>query len=154
MSQRPVSLAQKDILRLVRSFKGLFGPLAIEAAMGAVVAIAGAAMAAYRQPSGCPRKQGAGPLRSVNRQAAILSHRSRRTGNRRIGSTHPSLATTMNDEANYICDSRGEEIVIPLDLTAGASQRYVEDCPVWCRPNVIHVETRDDGDVRVWAERE
>jgi hypothetical protein len=33
MSQRPVTLAQKDILRLVRSFNGLYGPLAIEAAM-------------------------------------------------------------------------------------------------------------------------
>jgi hypothetical protein len=36
MSQRPVTLAQKDMLRLVRSFKGLFGPLAIEAAMSAL----------------------------------------------------------------------------------------------------------------------
>ena len=36
MSQRPVTLAQKDILRLVRSFNGLFGPLAIEAAMSAL----------------------------------------------------------------------------------------------------------------------
>jgi hypothetical protein len=60
----------------------------------------------------------------------------------------------MNDEASYICDSCGEEIVIPLDLTEGASQRYVEDCPVCCRPNVIHVETGDEGEVRVWAESE
>jgi hypothetical protein len=34
MSQ--LSLAQKDILRLVRSFNGLYGPLAIEAAMSAL----------------------------------------------------------------------------------------------------------------------
>ena len=31
-------------------------------------------------------------------------------------------------------------IVIPVDLSAGESQEYVEDCPVCCRPNVIHVE--------------
>jgi hypothetical protein len=60
----------------------------------------------------------------------------------------------MNDEACYICDSCGEEIVIPLDLTAGVSQEYVEDCPVCCHPNVIHVEFSEDDDVRVWADGE
>ncbi len=58
------------------------------------------------------------------------------------------------NEASYVCDACGEEIVIPLDLSAGESQEYVEDCPVCCRPNVIHVEIGDDGDVRVWAEAE
>jgi hypothetical protein len=62
--------------------------------------------------------------------------------------------TTMKDEATYVCDSCGEEIVVPIDLSVGASQEYVEDCPVSCRPNVIHVEVEEDGDVRVWAERE
>jgi Cysteine-rich CPXCG len=60
----------------------------------------------------------------------------------------------MNDEASYVCDSCGEEIVIPLDVTAGASQEYVEDCPVCCRPNVVHVEIGEEGDVRVWAAAE
>lgn len=60
----------------------------------------------------------------------------------------------MKDEASYICDSCGEEIVIPLDLSAGGSQEYVEDCPVCCRATVIHVEVDDDGSVRAWAEAE
>ena len=62
----------------------------------------------------------------------------------------------MKDEANYVCDSCGEEIVVPIDLSAGTSQEYVEDCPVCCRPNVVHVEVDvdDDGDVRVWAQGE
>jgi hypothetical protein len=60
----------------------------------------------------------------------------------------------MKDEAIYTCDSCGEEIVVPIDLSAGTSQEYVEDCPVCCRSNVIHVEVEEDGDVRVWAERE
>jgi Cysteine-rich CPXCG len=60
----------------------------------------------------------------------------------------------MKDEASYVCDSCGEEIVVPIDLSAGTSQEYVEDCPVCCRPNVIHVEVNEDGDVRMWAERE
>ena len=58
----------------------------------------------------------------------------------------------MRDEAGYVCDSCGEESVLPIDLSAGSEQEYVEDCPVCCRPNVIHVEVDEDGDVRVWAE--
>jgi hypothetical protein len=64
------------------------------------------------------------------------------------------LEQLMEDEASYICDSCGEEIVVPLDLSAGERQEYVEDCPVCCRPNLIHVEIEEDGEVRVWAERE
>ena len=60
----------------------------------------------------------------------------------------------MSDEVSYVCDSCGEEIVVPIDLTAGTSQEYTEDCPVCCRPNVIHVEVDEEGDVRVWAESE
>jgi len=60
----------------------------------------------------------------------------------------------MQDEATYICDACGEEIVITLDLSAGDSQDYVEDCPVCCRPNLVHVELDDEGQVRVWAEPE
>jgi hypothetical protein len=58
------------------------------------------------------------------------------------------------DEGRYVCDACGEEIVIPVDLSAGESQQYVEDCPVCCRPNVIHVEIDAGGDVRVWGRGE
>jgi hypothetical protein len=58
------------------------------------------------------------------------------------------------DEGRYVCDACGEEIVVPLDLSAGESQEYVEDCPVCCRPNVIHVEIDEQGEARVWAEGE
>ena len=57
-------------------------------------------------------------------------------------------------EASYICDACGEEIVIPLDPSQGTEQEYIEDCPVCCRPNVIHVEFDEEGESRVWAERE
>jgi len=60
----------------------------------------------------------------------------------------------MKDDASYVCDSCGEEIVVPIDLSAGSEQEYVEDCPVCCCPNVVHVEVDEDGDVRVWASRE
>jgi hypothetical protein len=60
----------------------------------------------------------------------------------------------MKDEAGYVCDSCGEEIILPIDLTGGADQEYVEDCPVCCQPNVIHVQIDENGDVRVWATKE
>jgi hypothetical protein len=60
----------------------------------------------------------------------------------------------LRDEASYVCGSCGEEIVIPIDLTAGTEQEYVEDCPVCCSPNVIRVELDDDGSVRVQADPE
>jgi hypothetical protein len=60
----------------------------------------------------------------------------------------------MQDEASYVCDSCGEEIIVPIDLSAGAEQEYVEDRPVCCCPNVVHVAVDDDGEVRVGASRE
>jgi Cysteine-rich CPXCG len=69
---------------------------------------------------------------------------------KRIASEGPHL----QDEASYICDACGEEIVIPLDLSAGESQEYVEDCPVCCRPNLVHVEIDEQGGIHVWAEAE
>jgi hypothetical protein len=60
----------------------------------------------------------------------------------------------MNDEATYICGACGEEIVVPIDLSQGDDQQYVEDCPVCCRANVIHVELTDDGEATIWSELE
>ena len=71
---------------------------------------------------------------------------------------HPAAASStiidMVDEASYVCDSCGEEIIIPVDRSGGSVQRYVEDCPVCCRANVIHVEIDADEHVRVRAETE
>ena len=60
----------------------------------------------------------------------------------------------MNDEASYTCDACGEEIVIPIDPSAGTRQEYVEDCPVCCRANVIYVEIDGDQQATVWAKAE
>jgi DNA-directed RNA polymerase subunit RPC12/RpoP len=61
---------------------------------------------------------------------------------------------TMQDEASYICGECGEEIVVPVDLSAGSEQEYVEDCPVCCRANVIRIEVDEDGEARAWGELE
>ncbi|MGL4514346.1 MAG: CPXCG motif-containing cysteine-rich protein [Lacipirellulaceae bacterium] len=60
----------------------------------------------------------------------------------------------MQDEASYICGECGEEVVVPIDFSAGAEQEYVEDCPVCCRANVIRIEIDDDGEARAWGELE
>ena len=61
---------------------------------------------------------------------------------------------TSAPEASYLCDGCGETIVIPLDLTEGNHQSYVEDCPVCCRANLIHVDVDSNGRARVRAEPE
>jgi hypothetical protein len=60
----------------------------------------------------------------------------------------------MQDEASYYCDHCGEEIVVPIDLSAGADQSYVEDCPVCCHPQVINVHIAPSGDVELRGEAE
>ncbi len=61
---------------------------------------------------------------------------------------------SLNNEASYLCDSCGEEIVIPVDRSAGDDQRYVEDCPVCCNPNVVHVTIDEDGEPSASARAE
>ena len=58
----------------------------------------------------------------------------------------------MDETSSYICDHCGEEIVVAIDLSAGGSQQYVEDCPVCCNPNLIDVQINGEGNVEIWAE--
>ena len=60
----------------------------------------------------------------------------------------------MQQEACYTCDACGEPIIIPLDLSQGSRQEYVEDCPVCCRPNVIQVEVDEQGNASISAKPE
>jgi hypothetical protein len=64
---------------------------------------------------------------------------------RRSGDEERRLA----DEASYVCGSCGEEIVVPLDPSAGERQQFVEDCPVCCAPNEVFVDYDEDGTARV-----
>lgn len=57
-------------------------------------------------------------------------------------------------EVSYICGSCGEEIVIPVDYSAGAEQEYVEDCPVCCHANLISLEIDPSGEVQIEAKLE
>ena len=62
--------------------------------------------------------------------------------------------SSLNENAGYVCNSCGEEIVVPLDISQGQRQEYVEDCPVCCNPNVIFVEFDAAGEVNVWSRSE
>ena len=59
----------------------------------------------------------------------------------------------VSEEASYICDNCGEEIVVPLDYSEGLRQEYVEDCPVCCNPNEIVVEYDEFGVANIWSRK-
>ena len=71
--------------------------------------------------------------------------RKRRHGHRR---------SHLPDQASYVCDCCGEEIVIPIDASEGHLQEYVEECPVCCFPIVIRVEIDSEGSARAWGNSE
>jgi len=63
-------------------------------------------------------------------------------------------ATQEPEDGSYVCDSCGEDIVIPIDIFAGRDQEYVEDCPVCCNANVIRVTLEEHGAISVSARSE
>lgn len=60
----------------------------------------------------------------------------------------------LQPEASYLCSHCGEEIVVPIDLSAGDRQAYVEDCPVCCSPNRLEVQVGVHGDISLSSEAE
>ena len=50
----------------------------------------------------------------------------------------------METTATFYCAFCGEPNLTFVDLSAGMSQSYVEDCQVCCRPNVLYLTV--DGD--------
>jgi transcription elongation factor Elf1 len=60
----------------------------------------------------------------------------------------------VDQEASYVCDSCGEEIVVPVDITAGDHQDYVEDCPICCHPMRLQIDIGGDGEVNILGEHE
>ena len=48
--------------------------------------------------------------------------------------------------ASYVCGYCGQMVETVVDVSAGGSQRYVEDCAVCCRPNVLQVSLDPETD--------
>jgi hypothetical protein len=42
--------------------------------------------------------------------------------------------------SGFVCASCGEWNETTVDESSGSRQRYVEDCQVCCKPNVLHIE--------------
>jgi transposase-like protein len=57
-------------------------------------------------------------------------------------------------EADVTCPHCGEDCTITLDPGSGATQEYVEDCPVCCRPWRVSVQYDAEGAATVWLETE
>jgi len=55
-------------------------------------------------------------------------------------------------EAEIACPHCGEGATIAVDPAGGSEQDYVEDCPVCCRPWLVHVRIDDDGAVSAWVD--
>ena len=60
----------------------------------------------------------------------------------------------MVDGHEIRCGACGEPSTIFVDPTGGASQSYIEDCQVCCRPNRIDIAIDEDGAIQVssWYE--
>ncbi len=53
------------------------------------------------------------------------------------------LSATMQSTAEYTCAFCGETSTTFIDISAGLTQTYIEDCQVCCRPNHLYI-TIDD----------
>ncbi len=50
----------------------------------------------------------------------------------------------MQSTADFYCAFCGEPSTTFIDLSAGGSQSYVEDCQVCCRPNILYIHVDED----------
>ncbi len=50
----------------------------------------------------------------------------------------------MQTTAEYYCAFCGEPSTTFIDISGGSSQRYIEDCQVCCRPNILYVLIDED----------
>jgi Cysteine-rich CPXCG len=57
------------------------------------------------------------------------------------------------DEHSQLCPYCGEEVEVEVDPLGPSEERYVEDCPVCCRPWTVHV-VREEEAVSVYLGRE
>ena len=50
----------------------------------------------------------------------------------------------MQTTSEYMCAFCGESNTTFVDLSSGMEQRYLEDCQVCCRPNILYVRVDED----------
>jgi ribose 5-phosphate isomerase B len=57
--------------------------------------------------------------------------------------------TNLVEEGRYICDSCREEFTFPIDISAGETQKIVEQCPVCCHENTVSLTINEAGKLSV-----
>ena len=57
--------------------------------------------------------------------------------------------TVIENDVEYTCPSCGETNAVGFDPTGGRRQRFVEDCPVCCRPLLFTIAVDHEGDLLV-----
>lgn len=62
------------------------------------------------------------------------------------------IEQARESEAEVVCPYCGESVALTLDSGGAASQDYVEDCPVCCRPWLVHLSFAATGAAEVWVE--
>ncbi|MEM6437068.1 MAG: CPXCG motif-containing cysteine-rich protein [Cyanobacteria bacterium P01_D01_bin.115] len=50
----------------------------------------------------------------------------------------------MQTTAEYTCAFCGETSTTFIDLSAGGTQSYIEDCQVCCRPNILYISIDEE----------
>jgi len=49
------------------------------------------------------------------------------------------------EAATQFCPYCGEEVEVDVEPIGASAETYIEDCPVCCRPWMVHVSREEDG---------
>ena len=60
----------------------------------------------------------------------------------------------LNEYHPYWCAFCGEQNEVFIDGSGARVQRFVEDCEVCCRPNLLSITIEFNGDISIDAEQE
>ena len=69
-----------------------------------------------------------------------------------IGHDAPTDEVVFDTEAEVACPHCGEKVMIGLDPGCGATQEYVEDCQVCCRPWRVRLSYDETGAAKISVE--
>lgn len=61
--------------------------------------------------------------------------------------------TELIDAATFVCDCCRQEFLVPIDISAGASQQLVEECPVCSHENTIFLTLDESGTLIVHGDQ-
>lgn len=63
-------------------------------------------------------------------------------------------AQSSDVEGRTFCDTCGQEVFVPIDVTAGQHQDFVDECPICGSPMVLRADIQQDGRAHIDGQRE